>query len=131
MESDNQTARRIGIIDRVAIGLSGLCLVHCVATMLVVALLASAGGLLLNPLIHEIGLGVAILLGLYAFGRGFLTHRRTVPLLLGFSGLAAMGYALSLTHGVSGEVLFTVIGVLLVAGGHEMNRRAFSCQSQG
>lgn len=126
MQNEIRTARRLDLIDRIAIGVSGVCLLHCIATMLVVALLASAGGLLLDPMIHELGLGLAILLGLYAFSRGFAVHGRKMPLLLGLAGISAMGYALSLTHGVSGEVLFTVIGILLVVSGHELNRRAFS-----
>lgn len=33
-------------------------------------MLSAAGGLLLNPLFHEIGLSIAILLGAVALGRG-------------------------------------------------------------
>lgn len=125
MTTRQDIAHRVNLIDRMAIGLSGLCLAHCVATALLLALLASASGVLLNPLIHEVGLGVAIVLGLYAFGRGFLAHGRKMPLVIGAAGLGAMGYALSLQHGVAGEVVFTIIGVALVATGHELNRRAF------
>ena len=35
-----------GRLDRIAIGLSGLCLVHCLATAILLGLLASAGGFL-------------------------------------------------------------------------------------
>jgi hypothetical protein len=35
-----------------------------------------------------------------------------------------MAYALSLSHGVPGEVIFTIVGVCLVATGHGLNRRA-------
>lgn len=111
-------------LDRAAIGLSGLCLVHCVATGLVVALAASSAGLFTNPLIHEIGLALAIALGTVAFGAGLLSHGRKAPLLVGGLGLAAMAYALSLRHGVPGEILFTILGVCLVALGHNLNRRA-------
>lgn len=111
-------------LDRAAIGLSGLCLVHCVATALVVALATSTAGAFLNPLIHEIGLALAIGLGLLAFGGGLLTHGRKTPLLVGALGLGAMAYALSLNHGVPGEILFTIVGVCLVALGHNLNRRA-------
>ena len=53
-------AIRNGSIDRLAIGLSGLCLVHCLASAVLLTLLASAGGLLLDPVIHEVGLTLAI-----------------------------------------------------------------------
>lgn len=105
-------------------GLSGLCLFHCVATGLIVALAASAAGPLLNPLIHEIGLALAIGLGMLAFGSGLLTHGRKMPLFVGALGMGAMAYALSLRHGVPGEILFTIVGVCLVALGHNLNRRA-------
>ena len=117
---------QINRIDRIAIGLSGLCLVHCLATIVLVSLLASLGGLLLNPLIHEVGLAVAILLGSYAFLRGFRIHGRILPVVIGGMGLCAMGYALSFRHGMAGEVAFTIIGVILLAAGHELNRRAIA-----
>ena len=55
-------------LDRLAIGLSGLCLVHCLGTAVVLALLASAGGILGAPIIHEVGLSLAMLLGAIALG---------------------------------------------------------------
>ena len=124
MNDSGSIAKQIGVVDRLAIGLSSLCLVHCVTTALLFALLASASGVLVNPLFHEVGLGIAILLGVYAFVRGYRLHGRKLPLLLGVTGLSAMGYALSLTHGVRGEVAFTIAGVLVVAMAHELNRRS-------
>src|SRR3546814_9208978 len=53
-----ETARG-GALDRLAIGLSGLCLVHCLASAVLVAVLASAAGLLVSPVIHEVGLVLA------------------------------------------------------------------------
>ena len=52
-------------------GLSGLCVVHCVATAVLLGLLASAGGFLGSPVIHEVGLTLAMLIGSFALGRGF------------------------------------------------------------
>ena len=44
------------LFDRLAIGLSGLCVVHCLATAVALGLLASAGGMLGASWIHELGL---------------------------------------------------------------------------
>ena len=44
--------------------IAGLCLVHCLATSVLLVFLASAGGLLLDPVIHEAGLFLAILFGM-------------------------------------------------------------------
>ncbi len=110
-------------LDRVAIGLSGVCLVHCLATSVVLTVLASAGGLLLNPLIHEVGLALAICLATVALGRGWLRHRATAPALVGVAGLGLMGSALLVDHGL-GETALTIVGVGFVALGHHLNRRA-------
>lgn len=112
-------------IDRVAIGLSGLCAVHCVASLVVVTLLASVGGFLLHPVIHEAGLAVATGLAALALGRGFLAHRLIVPALVGGLGLGVMAAALLVPHG-GGEALCTIVGVALVAAGHGLNRRALA-----
>ena len=69
-------AARAGFMDRVAIGLSGLCLVHCLASTILLAMLASAGGMLLDPIVHEVGLMFAIGLGLVALGHDL--NRRAV-----------------------------------------------------
>lgn len=111
------------LFDRLAIGLSALCLVHCAASVVLVALLATAGGVLLNPIIHQVGLGLAIALALLGLGRGFLMHRRPLPIALGVTGIALMTTALFAPHGVT-EVAYTVTGVACVAMAHMMNRRA-------
>jgi hypothetical protein len=112
-----------GSIDRVAIALSGLCLVHCLATSVVLAVLASAGGLLVSPAVHEIGLTLAILLGIVALGRGVVEHGFMMPSAMGGLGLGVMSGALTMPH--SGlETVYTIIGVAILALGHDLNRRA-------
>jgi hypothetical protein len=116
-------AARAGVIDRVAIGLSGLCLVHCLASTILLAVLASAGGLLLSPAIHEVGLLLAIGLGLVALGRGIIEHGFMMPAAVGGLGLGVMAGALSLPHD-GAEVVYTIVGVAILALGHDLNRRA-------
>lgn len=114
---------RGGLIDRMAIGLSGLCLVHCLATSIFFAMLSAAGGLLLSPLIHETGLIVAILLGIVALGRGVLEHGFMMPVAVGSLGLGVMTGALSMPHDGT-EAVYTIVGVAILALGHDLNRRA-------
>ena len=116
-------AARFGWVDRAGIGLSGLCLVHCLASTILVALLASAGGLLVSPHLHEIGLAIAIPLGTVALGRGIFELGFMMPSSVGGLGLGVMGGALTLPHG-GNEVAWTLIGVGLLALGHDLNRRA-------
>ena len=114
---------RRGGVDRLAIGLSGLCLVHCVASAVFVAVLASAGGLLLHPAIHEVGLMFAIALGIVALGRGILDHGFMMPSAVGGLGLGVMAGSLQLPEGGLGTI-YTVLGVSILALGHDLNRRA-------
>ena len=107
-------------LDRLAMGLSGLCVVHCVATAVLLALLASAGGLLGAPIIHEVGLTLALIVGAFALGRGILEHGFMMPSAIGGLGLGVMAGALSLPHN-GAEAAYTVAGVLILALGHRLN----------
>jgi hypothetical protein len=108
--------------DRYAIGLSGLCLVHCIATAVLLAVVSTAGGLL-HPAIHEIGLVLAIGFGVLALGRGIVSHGYMMPAAVGAFGLGMMAGALTLDHGTD-EILATLVGVAILALGHDLNRRA-------
>ncbi|HTG37481.1 MerC domain-containing protein [Sphingomonas sp.] len=110
-------------LDRLAIALSALCLAHCLASAIVLALFASFAGPLLDDRIHEIGLGVAVILGAVALGRGLRRHGRRLPLVVGSVGLVLMALDILLPHG-PGEVAATIVGVSLLALGHWLNQRA-------
>jgi hypothetical protein len=110
-------------LDRFAIGLSGLCMVHCLATSVLLALVASAGGMLGAPWIHEVGLVLAMVMGAVALGRGILEHGYMMPSSIGALGLGVMAGALTLPHD-GGEALFTVVGVGILALGHRLNNIA-------
>lgn len=110
--------------DWMAIALSGLCAIHCLASAVLVALAASVGGLLLNPLIHELGLVLAIALGAVALVLGALRHGYLQPAAMGGLGLGIMAGAISLPHDGNGETLWTLVGVAILALGHDLNRRA-------
>jgi len=107
-------------LDRMAIGLSGLCLVHCLATSVLLALLATAGGMLGAAWIHEVGLGLAMIMGAIALGRGILEHGYTMPSAVGGLGLGVMAGALTMPHDGT-EALYTVVGVAILALGHRLN----------
>ena len=107
-------------LDRIAVGISGLCLVHCLATTVLLALLSAAGGVLGAPIIHEVGLTLAMIMGAISLGRGILEHGYSMPSAVGGLGLGVMAGALTLPHDGS-EALYTVIGVGILALGHRLN----------
>ena len=117
------TALHTTRLDRMAIGLSGICVVHCLATAMLLAVLSAAGGMLGSPLIHEAGLSLAMLLGALALGRGIVEHGFMMPSAVGSLGLGVMAGALSMPHDGT-EALYTVLGVAILALGHQLNRIA-------
>ena len=110
-------------LDRIAIGLSGLCLVHCLATAVLLGLLSAAGSFLGNPLIHEIGLSMAMAMGAVALGRGVVDHGFMMPSAVGALGLGVMAGALTMPHDGT-EAVYTVVGVAILALGHRLNHIA-------
>jgi hypothetical protein len=115
-----------GNVDRAGITLSALCAVHCLATIVLVSALGIGGSLFENPLIHEVGLAIAMVIAAVAIGAGALRHRRPVPFVTAMTGLSFMGGALAVPHGPE-EAVLTIIGVALVSAGHILNLRAARC----
>lgn len=109
-------------LDRAGMLLSGLCALHCIASIIVVSALGIGGGWLLAPEIHRFGLVFAVLIAAVAIGWGALRHRRMAPFVVAMMGLTFMGGALAVPHGVQ-EAVLTIIGVSLVTLGHILNLR--------
>jgi hypothetical protein len=120
-----QLGLREGWLDRLGITLSGLCLVHCLASAVFLALLASAGGALLDPHFHEVGMVLATALGAVSLGRGIFDHGFMMPAAVGGFGLGMMAGTLTLPHGGM-EIVYTILGVSVLALGHDLNMRAVS-----
>src|SRR6185437_14113734 len=83
----NRNRTSAGRLDQIAMGLSGLCLVHCIATAILLGLLATAGGILGSPIIHEVGLTLAMIIGTIALVRGVREHGFVLPAIVGALGL--------------------------------------------
>ncbi|MDE8651738.1 MerC domain-containing protein [Novosphingobium album (ex Liu et al. 2023)] len=107
-------------LDRMGVVLSALCAVHCVLGIVFVSVLGLGGRFLLDPRIHQIGLALAVLVGLVSLGFGVLRHGRLGPLAIGAIGLGLMASAILSGHGLA-ETVLTVAGVALVATAHIRN----------
>ena len=125
MRSADPTPRH-GQLDRIGVIVSGLCMAHCLAGLLLIGMLGLGGGLLLNPAIHRIGLLLAVLIGAATIGVNALRHGHRLPLLAGGAGLALMAGAITMNHGI-GEALVTIAGVALLAAAHTVNLRRGPC----
>ena len=67
--------RANSLLDRLAIGLSGLCLLHCMAGFVLLSLFALSGDWL-DHRVHVVGLVLAMPLAAVALWRGFRQHGR-------------------------------------------------------
>ncbi len=112
-------------LDGLGVMLSGLCMIHCLASLLLVSLLGLGGEVLLSPVIHRVGLVLAILVGAVTIGIGVRRHGQRGPLVIGACGIALMACAVVVKHGPI-EAALTIAGVALVATAHIRNLRASS-----
>ena len=120
----NKHSESSEILDQIALALSGVCLLHCLALPLLVAglpLLAGTGSLHFHLQMFAAVLPVSLL----AFALGYRRHRNlriiasgAVGLLLLMAGAAAHG-----SYGASADTGFTVAGALALATAHYLNAR--------
>jgi hypothetical protein len=133
----NQTpAKSTDWLDGAAIGLSGLCLLHCLALPFLVGVLP-----LLMPFaeshLHAQMLYFAVPLSIIAVGIGYARHRSARVVVAAAAGLALLIVGATVAHGSLGVVadrLFTVSGSVVLAAAHLWNgllSRRHACLSIG
>jgi hypothetical protein len=116
-------ARFSSFLDKSAMTLSGLCLVHCLAGTLLLTVFAASSEWLSHN-VHLVGLAIALPLAAVALWRGVTVHGRIGVAMLGALGIALMTTSLFIGHGGSGEVALSVAGVILLGLAHFWNLRA-------
>ncbi|OYU16188.1 MAG: hypothetical protein CFE37_02255 [Alphaproteobacteria bacterium PA4] len=116
-------ARISTLLDKSAMLLSGLCLVHCLAGSLLLTLFAASGDWLGHD-VHLVGLLLALPLAAVALWRGVAVHGRWMIAVLGAVGIALMAASLLIRHGGAAEVFLSILGVCLLAAAHLWNLRA-------
>ncbi len=110
-------------LDRWGIVISSVCLVHCLALPLIIALLpAITSSLPPDSWVHPVLIGLAVPVTGGALWRGYSVHRRGRPALIGCAGLGLIGTAL-LFRDTLAEPVLTVAGGALVACAHILNWR--------
>ena len=123
-------------LDSAAVGLSGLCLLHCLA------LPFFAGALpMLMPFaeghLHAQMLYFAVPLSVVAMGIGYARHRDSRVVLAALAGLGLLVIGATVAHGSLGVIadrVFTVTGSVVLAAAHLWNgllSRRHRCLSAG
>jgi hypothetical protein len=114
--------------DRIAIALSAICIVHCLAVPVFVAVLPIAAVSFGNSgHFHGLMLWLVVPTSLVGFLMGFRLHRRAGLVAQGAAGVVILGAAAVWGHEVWPEwfeVLISVAGSLVLASAHWQNFRA-------
>jgi hypothetical protein len=113
--------------DRVAIALSTICIVHCLAMPFVIALLPVAaftfGG---DGHFHALMLWFVVPTSVLGFGLGLRVHRRVDIVVMGAVAIVGLAAAALWGHSAwdpSAEVLVNVAASVLLAAAHWRNFR--------
>ena len=123
MQGMTAATRRADWAERLAIGASAACLVHCLALPLALAALPALSSVLSLPeSFHVWVLAIAIPTALLALLHGRARHGRGWPLVAGLSGLTLLAIGALVLEGGS-ETLATVLGSLTLALAHIANWR--------
>jgi len=123
-------SQTLGRMDRIGTIASVACLVHCVATPLLLSLFAAAAPFLPDEgRFHRLLALPVCLIALFAMGNGFRRHRVLQPALFMLSGLglilAGAFYGERLpSHWM--EAAVTMLGSALLVAAHRLNHRC--CQ---
>jgi hypothetical protein len=113
--------------DRVAIALSAVCIVHCLAVPLLVALLPFAAlSFGDSEHFHGLMLWLVVPTSLLGFVLGYRLHRRAGLVVVGIVGIIVLAAAAIYGHeswSEALEVTISVAGSLLLAAAHWLNFR--------
>ena len=113
------------VLDKVAVTLSGLCLVHCLALPFLVVILPFSG-LFSDDHLHMQMLVLVIPVSVVALALGFRRHRRLSVIIAGVTGLLIITLGGTIAHehyGLFTDRLLTIAGSLLLAFTHYRNFR--------
>ncbi len=114
----------IPLLDRLAIGTSLLCLLHCIGLPILFAMLPALSSVLpLGEGVHVLMLLTALPVSGIALTGGYRAHGRIVPAILGTLGLVALAVGVMFASTPAIETAFTVAGGLALATAHIGNWR--------
>ncbi|MEL7537222.1 MAG: MerC domain-containing protein [Pseudomonadota bacterium] len=98
--------------DRLAVALSGLCIVHCISIPVLLVSSHLLGGLFaVDQHFHEVLLLALLPISAIAFGVGYRRHQNRGILFRGGIGLLIVTFAATVGHHMLGPVLESIINI--------------------
>ncbi len=127
----NQTIKTTGLLDKTAISISALCVMHCLLVPVALILIPAFSVLpLADEKFHQLLIVLVLPVSVVALWMGCNKHRHWPVLVWGVAGLTVLVLTAAFGHDLLGEVfekVATVVGALLLAIGHVQNYR--QCQA--
>jgi thiol:disulfide interchange protein len=112
-------------LDKWGIAISSICLVHCLALPIIIALLPALTSIIPSDgWVHGILIGFAFPVTGLALWRGYRQHQDIHLLIMGGLGLTCIALALVYTDNRTADVSMTLFGGLLIVVAHTLNLRA-------
>ncbi|MBT4160299.1 MAG: MerC domain-containing protein [Gammaproteobacteria bacterium] len=115
------------VLDTIAVVLSGVCMLHCLALPLVLTIFPILNIALLDePTFHLIMIVFILPISLVALTIGCRQHKDPLTMILGGVGLVVLSFTAFFGHdlfGLTGERIVTSIGGLILAVAHIQNYR--------
>jgi hypothetical protein len=120
---DQNMSKSTSWLDGAAVGLSALCLIHCLALPLLVAGLPFLAQFSEGHL-HAQMLVVVLPLSIIALGLGYRHHRSALIVGTGVVGMVILAVGATFAHshwGLAADRSFTIVGALVLATAHFYN----------
>lgn len=130
-QDDHQMKKHQLFLDKLAIGFSSICILHCLALPLIVIIVpATTHELVEHSWFHLLMLFAVIPTSLLAIILGYKRHRSLQVIIIGLSGMLILIFAaFNVDHSISetAERIVTAIGSITIAFAHFKNFKF--CQS--
>jgi hypothetical protein len=107
--------------DGLAVGLSALCLAHCLLLPVLAGVIPLFGTLVHTPWVHAVLFATATPLSIWVLGKGWQAHRQIMPVAVGITGLVLLGLGMMHSTHMMSERMASVSGALLLAVAHGAN----------
>ena len=124
-------------MDKAAVGLSLMCVAHCLLTPIAIVMLPALGAMFLeDERFHSVLLFLVLPTSLLALTIGCRKHRRVEIVLIGLAGLLILFSVVIIGEeslGKFGEKATTVFGALIIAFAHVRNFtlcRRYDCNTE-
>lgn len=118
----NLPYRHQGTGDRIGIGATLLCVIHCLMLPVLLPIATTVGlGILVSAAGERVMLLATLLLAYVVLRNGRRYHHRQAPLIL--AGLGGLLYAGKQLAGEAWEPLLVVVGGMLIIAAHVLNLR--------